>query len=165
MKMLKPKRIFPMFGLLGALIAAPTICQAQESDCLGTPSETRLTILVENARSLDGVIRFTFYNNEEERFLKARGPIGGLSHLPAPVQTPVTEACVWLPGPGSYALSIFHDANDNSAMDETWLGLPTEGFGFSNNPRLRLGPPDLDAVLFEAPSGNLTINIRLRYIG
>jgi uncharacterized protein (DUF2141 family) len=50
-------------------------------------------------------------------------------------------------------------------MDETWLGLPAEGFGFSNNPRLRLGPPDLDAVLFVVPAGDLTINIQLRYIG
>ncbi len=153
-----------LFGLLVALIAGPTISHAQDLDCLGTPSDTRLIVLVENARSLDGVIRFTVYPNDPERFLKSGGPIRDLSHLPTPSALPVTEACIWLPGPGGYALSIFHDANDNGEMDETWIGLPAEGFGFSNNPRL-FGRPRLEQVLFEAPAGDTTINIRLRYVG
>ncbi len=153
-----------LFGLLVALIAWPTISHAEDFDCLGTPSDTRLVILVENVRSLDGVIRFTVYPDDPERFLQAGGPMRDLSHLPVPVAMPVTEACIWLPGPGGYALSIFHDDNDNGEMDDTWIGLPAEGFGFSNNPRL-FGRPRLEQVLFEVPTGDLTINIRLRYVG
>lgn len=42
--------------------------------------------------------------------------------------------------PGNYALSLIHDENGNGRLD-TFLGIPREGFGFSRNPRLRMGPP------------------------
>jgi len=170
--MSKKEKLIGPICLMAALIAGASFSRAAdvvdtadtEIVCLGTPSDTRVIVEVENVRSSDGVIRFTVYENDEERWLKAGGPIRHLSHLPTPAATPETKTCIWLPGPGSYALSIFHDANDSGGMDETWLGLPAEGFGFSNNPRL-FGRPRLEPVLFEAPAGDLTINIRLRYVG
>ncbi|MGY9105239.1 MAG: DUF2141 domain-containing protein [Alphaproteobacteria bacterium] len=177
--MLRKEKLIGLMCLTAAMIGGPSLTRAAdvaedagavadttpatEMECLGTPSDTRVIIDVENVRSADGVIRFTVYSDDEGRFLQAGGPIDGLSHLPTPAVTSMTEACLWLPGPGGYALSIFHDANDSGGMDESWLGLPAEGFGFSNNPRL-FGRPKLEQVLFEVPAGDLTINIRLRYI-
>jgi uncharacterized protein (DUF2141 family) len=34
---------------------------------------------------------------------------------------------------GMYALKLLHDLNGNGAMDTNMLGMPTEGYGFSNN--------------------------------
>src|SRR4051812_10314503 len=34
---------------------------------------------------------------------------------------------------GEYALSVIHDANENGELDKTKLGIPREGFAFSNN--------------------------------
>src|SRR5688572_1212349 len=41
---------------------------------------------------------------------------------------------------GTYALSVIHDENGNGRLDRS-LGIPREGFGFSRNPRIRMGPP------------------------
>src|SRR4051812_17884790 len=43
---------------------------------------------------------------------------------------------------GKYAISAVHDVNGNGKMDHNFLGLPKEGFGFSNNPPLLQGVPE-----------------------
>jgi uncharacterized protein (DUF2141 family) len=48
---------------------------------------------------------------------------------------------------GAYALAVIHDENNNARLD-TLAGIPREGFGFSRNPALRLGPPRFAAARF-----------------
>lgn len=43
--------------------------------------------------------------------------------------------------PGDYAVAVVHDANSNGKLDTTWFGVPKDGIGFSNNPRLLFGAP------------------------
>lgn len=53
--------------------------------------------------------------------------------------------------PGSYAVSVFHDANGDGEFNRNFVGMPTEGFGFSRNPDVRTGPPKFgDAVVLVA---------------
>jgi uncharacterized protein (DUF2141 family) len=42
---------------------------------------------------------------------------------------------------GDYAISIFLDKNGNGKLDKNFLGIPTERFGFSKNPRILTGAP------------------------
>ena len=35
--------------------------------------------------------------------------------------------------PGTYAVGVVHDENDNGKLDTNFLGIPKEGYGFSNN--------------------------------
>ncbi len=51
--------------------------------------------------------------------------------------------------PGSYAVSFFHDANENGELDTNALGIPTEGFGFSLDGKGTFGPPDYDQIRFD----------------
>jgi uncharacterized protein (DUF2141 family) len=37
--------------------------------------------------------------------------------------------------PGRYAVRVMHDENGNGQLDRNFVGMPTEGYGFSNNPR------------------------------
>jgi uncharacterized protein (DUF2141 family) len=37
--------------------------------------------------------------------------------------------------PGTYAVIVFHDENDNGKLDKTALGMPIEAFAISNNAR------------------------------
>jgi len=64
--------------------------------------------------------------------------------------------------PGSYAVSAIHDENGNRRLDRTMVGIPTEGVGFSHNPRLMFGPPPFDKARFDA-AGETTQTIRMRY--
>lgn len=58
--------------------------------------------------------------------------------------------------PGEYAIALFHDKNSNEKMDKNFLGIPKEGFGFSNNPRVLTGPPSFSKAKF-----NLKDKVRL----
>lgn len=48
-----------------------------------------------------------------------------------------------------YAFRYFHDENKNRKMDINWIGIPTEGFGFSNNAKGKFGPPSFEKWIFE----------------
>ncbi len=37
--------------------------------------------------------------------------------------------------PGTYALAVIHDENGNGKLDTNWVGIPTEGYGFSGLPQ------------------------------
>ncbi|HEX6890042.1 MAG TPA: DUF2141 domain-containing protein [Chryseolinea sp.] len=68
--------------------------------------------------------------------------------------------------PGPYAISVLHDENSNKDMDQSTIGIPKEGYGFSNNPRGSLGPPSFDKAKFELQPGtkNTLISIDLKYL-
>ena len=64
--------------------------------------------------------------------------------------------------PGSYAVSVFHDANANGKLDR-FAGIPKEGYGFSRNPGFKPRAPkfsETELVL----SGQHSTQIKLRYI-
>ena len=65
---------------------------------------------------------------------------------------------------GSYAAAILHDENSNQKMDKSFLGLPKEGYGFSNNVSGAFGPPSYNRAVFSHSATELTrIEIRARY--
>ncbi|NCP19620.1 MAG: DUF2141 domain-containing protein [Erythrobacter sp.] len=66
--------------------------------------------------------------------------------------------------PGEYAIALLHDENGNGKADKT-LFLPTEGFGFSRNAKLRMGPPRFSAAAFQVSSdAPVYQTIRMRYL-
>ena len=65
--------------------------------------------------------------------------------------------------PGTYALLVVHDENGNGKLD-MMLGIPREGFGFSNNPTIRMRAPRFDEVRFNLAPGQATQNVRLKYV-
>lgn len=57
--------------------------------------------------------------------------------------------------PGKYAFKYFHDENNNEKMDTNWLGIPKEGYGFSNDAKGIFGPPDFEDTIFEIKSDTI----------
>ena len=53
---------------------------------------------------------------------------------------------------GRYAIKAYHDANDNQKLDKTWMGIPKESYGFSNNIMGIMGPPSFEQSAFEVDS-------------
>lgn len=47
---------------------------------------------------------------------------------------------------GEYALAVFHDENNNKDLDTNFIGIPKEGYAFSNNTIITFGPPKYDAA-------------------
>ena len=65
--------------------------------------------------------------------------------------------------PGTYALIVFHDENDNGKLDANAWGVPTEGYGFSNNAEGFLGAPSFKDAAVTLHQTDKTIEIRLNY--
>ena len=62
---------------------------------------------------------------------------------------------------GIYAISIFHDENDNGKLETNFLGIPKEDTGTSNNAPARFGPPKWEDAKFEIKNKTITLNIKL----
>lgn len=61
--------------------------------------------------------------------------------------------------PGTYAVRLYHDENDNGELDTNMFGVPQEPFGFSNDARGRMGPPDFEEAAFTVDSDSLSMTI------
>jgi uncharacterized protein (DUF2141 family) len=64
---------------------------------------------------------------------------------------------------GMYAIRFFHDENSNEELDMNFLGIPKEGFGFSNDAMGQFGPKDFSEWLFEV-SGDTKIKMTTKYM-
>mgnify|MGYP006285773859 CR=1 FL=1 len=64
---------------------------------------------------------------------------------------------------GTYALAVIHDENRNGKLDTNWLGLPTEGYGFSSGAKVTLSAPSFSDASLRYDGGTLDLTIRLHY--
>ncbi|MFL6845422.1 MAG: DUF2141 domain-containing protein [Allosphingosinicella sp.] len=143
-------------GLSGA--AAPA--EPRSANCAGPPSATRLFVDVDHVGTSRGVVAVTVFADDPQKFLVK---LGSLYVGRAPATVPVTHLCLNLPRPGVYALAAYHDANSNGKFDRTALGLPAEGYGFSNNPAIWFRPPPFRAVRFTVARSGQHTAIRMKY--
>lgn len=60
--------------------------------------------------------------------------------------------------PGDYAVSLFHDANDNNKLDTNFIGIPKEGYAFSNNVGAR-GKPKFEEAKFTLSADGTTLTL------
>jgi uncharacterized protein (DUF2141 family) len=65
--------------------------------------------------------------------------------------------------PGTYAVALIHDENANGKMDLR-LFLPREGFGFSRNPKIGMGPPTFKSAQFTLGADDVQYDVRMKYI-
>jgi uncharacterized protein (DUF2141 family) len=65
--------------------------------------------------------------------------------------------------PGKYGVVVIHDENQNQKLDRNFLGIPKEGFGFANNPRVLLSAPSFQAASVQVACPATQIQIRLIY--
>lgn len=138
-------------------VAAPTM--AAES-CAGRPGADSLTVHVTGLRNAQGEVAVTLYPDDARRFL---APGGKLLRQRVKAEAPVSRACFWVPAPGVYAVTVYHDANADRDFNRNPLGLPTEGFGVSNDAPTKFGLPAFEMVRFRVKAGQSMIAIKMRY--
>jgi uncharacterized protein (DUF2141 family) len=145
-------------------LALPAVAHADgitpPGACQGAPSDTKLIVEVEGVRSADGLVAVTLYPDDPGRFLAKRG---SLKVVRTPAHAGATDVCLYLPGPGYYAVAVYHDANGNHHLDRSGL-LPQEGSGLSNNPQVSLLHwPSYKASRFPTHAGDNRISVALHY--
>jgi uncharacterized protein (DUF2141 family) len=65
--------------------------------------------------------------------------------------------------PGTYAMVVIHDENMNGKLDTNALGIPKEGYGFSNDARKWLGTPSFSDASFLYDGQNVDLTMSLHY--
>jgi uncharacterized protein (DUF2141 family) len=128
--------------------------------CEGRPSNTRLIVQVGRLRSNQGEVAATVYPSDPKRFL---APHGKLLRVRTKADAPLTQACFYLPKPDAYAVTVYHDANGNRDFDRNAVGLPVEGFAFSNDAPSKVGLPTFEDARFTAKPGDTVLRVRMRY--
>lgn len=133
---------------------------AAPAGCTGTPSSTWINITAEGLRSGDGLLAITLYEDKPSKFLVRHGSLY-VGRVNATQGT--TQACIFVPRPGIYALAFYHDENANRKFDRTGIGFPAEGYGFSNNPATLAGLPSFRSVRLNIPRTGLTTRVQMKY--
>ena len=60
-------------------------------------------------------------------------------------------------------MNAFHDENGNGELDTNLVGIPSEGYGFANDPVIRFGPPDFEAAAVTVGEGSEVAVLTLNY--
>jgi len=118
-----------------------------------------IEIQVQNLRNTNGIVRLCLTRNPGH-FPQCDGdPAAVKRSVPARQAGSIRIGGI---SPGHYALAVIHDENGNGRLDKT-LAIPREGFGFSRNPRIRMGPPRFDEVRFPV-SGHVRQVVEMKYL-
>jgi uncharacterized protein (DUF2141 family) len=112
------------------------LTQAQEKET------HTITVTISGMKSDKGNVYVAIYNSEEDFLNKTfKGAIVKTSDKKATAIFKDIEK-------GIYAVSVFHDANDNKKMDTNFIGIPKEPTGCSNGATGFMGPPKFKKAKF-----------------
>jgi uncharacterized protein (DUF2141 family) len=131
-----------------------------------------LRVAIDGVRSAEGNIMLGLYDSDEgfatalelydepDGFIKDRDRVAGAA---LSARSGVRQASFRDLEPGRYAIIVFHDENADGRLDKNFLGIPLEGYGFSNEARGLLGPPGFGDAAFSVGEGATVVRIEMRY--
>ena len=114
-------------------------------------AQRKLEVTVKNIKEVKGTVRVALYNNEKDFLEKfVQGKIVKVAGKEAKVVFENLQ-------PGTYAISAFHDENDNEKLDSGFMGIPTEPYGFSNDAKGTFGPPSFDKAMVRVDQDKVSV--------
>ncbi|MEQ8707824.1 MAG: DUF2141 domain-containing protein [Rhodospirillales bacterium] len=121
--------------------------------------DARLVIYIEGLRNDKGVVDVALFN-KPDGFLDSDRRIAG-----GQVKISGDLAVIEIPGlePGQYAAAFYHDENANGDFDQGVLGIPLEGYGFTNNVRVRFSAPGFEETAVTVQPGLNETRAKIRY--
>jgi uncharacterized protein (DUF2141 family) len=122
---------------------------------------TTVQVTVDNVRNSKGLITAVLYSDDPQTFLKSGKK---LDRIRVEAQEGETVLCLKAPANGRYSVALYHDENGNKKFDRDFLGIPVEGYGFSQNPGFRFGKPELEETLFTIDSALTSLRISILYL-
>ena len=121
-------RLLPIAALVG-LVATPVLA-------------ADLSIEVRGVRSADGRVYVAVHGMESKDTFPSGD--GAVDRFRESARVGVIHLVARDLPPGRYAVNAFHDENDNGELDTNLVGIPSEGYGFSNDPSTTFGPADFE---------------------
>lgn len=139
------------------LLLAPIALLLLSAAAPSEPARGVLTIDVGNVRAASGLVQVDVC--PETKFLKEDCPWSGNARA----RLGTTRVTIGNLPPGHYAVQAYLDENSNGKVDRGLFGIPKEGIGFSNDAKIRLGPPKFADAAFAFNGHSHTIAFQLRY--
>lgn len=138
------------------------------ADAKADPKKLSLKVVVSGADGNGGEMRIALFNSKEqytafdarkeeakqgEAFRKEAVKIGD-GNL-------VTYSLEDIP-PGTYAIAAFHDKDGNRKLNSSFLGLPSEPYGFTRDARGSLGLPPYEQAMIEFSEKNSVFKFKVK---
>lgn len=142
-------------ALVRLSIVLGTLCFSPRVAAADGPS---IVVEIEGLRSDRGEVRGALF--------RARGWANEGSEIAtcvAPIEHHRAVCVIDDVAPGAYAFAFLHDEDDDGALDRDWIGIPSEGFGFSNDAAPVFGPPSYESARFTHDARVTTLHISTRY--
>ncbi|MEQ1887552.1 MAG: DUF2141 domain-containing protein [Alphaproteobacteria bacterium] len=152
--------LFLSTGLTFILLASIALAKPAPDRVCTAADPVRLQINVAGIQSARGTITIMLYGDRDEDFLK-KGK--RLARIRVPARKDALTVCMPVPHAGSYAISLYHDEDANKKLTKNFLGVPTEGYGFSRDAAVSYRLPQLDETVFTALPGDTPVRITMRY--
>lgn len=140
---------------LAAAMLATTPASAQRE------TGTRVTVEVTDLRNARGVIRACITDVSRD-FHECEG--GRTQRVVVPARGDSVTFIFGGVRPGRYAIALLHDENNNNRADAVLGMMPREGFGFSRDAAVRMGPPSFSDAAFEVGTRPVRQTITMRYM-
>ena len=150
------RKLLLLVSALLLAIAAPALPQS-------AAGKDVLRVQLDGFRNDHGMAHCSLFNDKEPAAFPSHGEKMFREGAAAPIKNEHSEIdYIGIP-PGKYALVCFHDENNNGKFDQDMLGLPKEGYCFSNNVKPRFSAPSFDQSAFDYKGGDQTISISMLY--
>jgi uncharacterized protein (DUF2141 family)/uncharacterized membrane protein len=147
--------------LLGVFIACSAAAQTPSATSSEVVEPATLTVAVSGLRNDKGQVLTWLWN----------GPAGFPLDGSTSYRLTVIDSKAAVNGvvtvdfrvpPAMYAVSVLHDENRDGKMDTNFLGMPTKGYGASNNAE-SMHAPSFDRAKFTVPRSGASISIKTKY--
>lgn len=113
-----------------------------------------ITVIITGMESDKGTVLVALYNSEKDFLSKSfKGNIAKITNKKA-------KAVFKNIKKGVYAVSVFHDENNNKKLDTRIFGIPKEPYGTSNGAKGFMGPPKYKDAKFNVTK-DVTIPIKV----
>ncbi|WP_249171790.1 DUF2141 domain-containing protein [Erythrobacter sp. JK5] len=119
-----------------------------------------VVITVTNVRSADGVVRACMTTKESIFPRCIKDADSHRTVVPAGQTVTIRFTGV---KPGNYAIALLHDENNNGKADRTLGMIPKEGYGFSRDAKVSMGPPKFGDAVFTHGTDKQRLTIKMRY--
>lgn len=121
-----------------------------------------LSVTVDGARNSQGKVAIAVYSDAEgfptdsSKAIRADTALIDETSRSANVVFPDLLA-------GTYAVAVFHDDNNSGKLETNFFGVPTKGYGFSNDPNPKMRAARYEESSFVLSASGSSVKIRLRY--
>jgi uncharacterized protein (DUF2141 family) len=158
------KRLAALPMLCGALliISAGQLAAQTPATPAPAPGTSTITVRITGIRNATGKIRASLFR-DAKGFPQEIASAVALQEADIDPKTLTAQIVFEKVPQGVYAISLFHDENLNGNIDFDSIGIPLEGYGFSNNPEKSESAPAPNEAKFTVNQAESAIEIKLIY--